>query len=87
MPTLTVPKEIMRKDDELVLVPRKECEAFLQWRKIAEEPKKFKIFKPTSGELKDLKKAREEYKRGEYVVMRNRADLKRELGIASARTR
>lgn len=34
MPTLTMPKEIMRKDDELVRVPRKEYEEFSRWRKV-----------------------------------------------------
>lgn len=30
MPTITIPKEMMRKDDDLVLIPRREYEAFLR---------------------------------------------------------
>lgn len=86
MNTVTIPKTLTR-GEELVIVPRKEYEAFSQWRKTTEQLLKFKTFKPTSVELKDLKKAREEHKRGAYVVIKNRADLERELGIAFKRTR
>lgn len=86
MPTLTIPKEMMRKNDELVLVPRDEYEKFSQWRKIAEYPRKFKTFKPTKSDLQTLKKAREEYQRGEYTIIRNRTDLKHALGITSERS-
>lgn len=78
MPTLTIPKEMMKKDDELVLVPRNEYKAFLQWRKIAEQPRKFKTFKPTLIELKDLKKAREDYKKGKYMTL---DEFERKLGF------
>lgn len=83
MPTITIPKETIKKEDNLIRVPRNEYKAFLQWRKIAEYPREFKTFKPTKSNPRSLKKAREEYKRGEYTVIKNRADLEHALGITS----
>lgn len=80
MPTLTIPKEMMRKEDELVLVPRKEYEAFSQWRKTAEQPLEFKTFKPTKAQLKDLEDARTERRRGVYLTF---DELKQKLGVTN----
>lgn len=68
MPTLTIPKEIIKKEDKLIRVPRNEYKAFLQWRKIAEHPREFKTFKPTKAQLKDLEDARKERRRGVYLT-------------------
>ena len=92
MNTVTIPKEITKGED-LVVMPRKDYEEFLGWQKIIKTteifgpPRKFKTYKPTAAELKELKKAREEHKRGEYVVIKNRAGLERELGITFKRAR
>lgn len=68
----------MKKEDELILVPRKEYEEFSQWRKTAERPRKFKTFKPTSVELKTLKRVREDYKKGKYTTL---DEFERKLGF------
>lgn len=70
MNTVTIPKELARKGD-LVLVPRKEYEAFQSWMKTV------KTFTPTRAQLLDLKRAREDYRRGKFVTL---DELKRELG-------
>ena len=73
MPTLTIPKEMMRKNDDLVLVPRKEYEEFSQWRATA-EPLRAHLFRrftevaPTRVELRALKRGREAMKRGDYLT-------------------
>lgn len=80
MSTLTIPKEMMRKDDDFILVPRNEYKAFLQWRETAEYPRKFKTFKPTKAQLKDLEDARKERGRGVYLTF---DELKQKLGVTN----
>ena len=88
MTTITIPKEMIRKNDDLVLIPRKEYEAFKVWerREEAKPSRTFKTFKPTKAQIRDLKEAREEYQRGEFTIIKNRKDLEHALGIASQRS-
>jgi hypothetical protein len=77
MTTVTIPKELARKGD-LVLVPRKEYEELLL------RGRKFKTVKMTAAQKRDLVQARREYAQGKYVTLE---ELKHELGIAPARAR
>ena len=74
MAIITIPKKLI-KDDDLVVIPRKEYEEFYQWREVA---KLFKTFTPTATQKRDLKKAREEYKQKKYLTL---DELKRRLEI------
>lgn len=60
METIVLPKKIFRED--MVLIPRREYEKFLGWRK-----KGIKVIKPTVEEKKAIKKGRKEKARGEYI--------------------
>ena len=71
---ITIPKEITKKGD-LVLIPRKEYEEILEWREVI---KSFKLFIPTAAQKKDLRKARQDYKKGRYLTIN---ELKRKLEI------
>ena len=51
MATITIPKNLIKNDD-LVIIPRKEYEEFYQWKETA---KSFKTFTPTAAQKKDLK--------------------------------
>lgn len=44
MPTLTIQKETMKKEDNLILVPSNEYKAFLQWRKYEIERRASKTY-------------------------------------------
>ena len=74
MATITIPKNLIKNDD-LVVIPRKEYEEFYQWK---ETGKKFKTFTPTAAQKRDLKKAREDYKQKKYITL---DEFKRRLGI------
>lgn len=74
MTTITISKELIKKND-LIAVPRDIYEEFLDWQK---KMKSVKSFIPTAAEKKDLKKAREDYKKGKYTTL---YELKRRLGI------
>ena len=69
MQTITIPKELAKEGD-LVVIPRIEYEEFLQIRKI------IPMVKPTQKELRALKRGRKEIKSGEYVEW---SKFKREL--------
>ena len=71
---ITIPRELANKDD-LVIIPRKEYEEFFQWRTTM---KSFRIFTPTPALKRDLKKAREDYKKGNYMTVN---EVKRKLEI------
>jgi hypothetical protein len=71
MATITIPKKIT-KGEELVIIPRKDYEEFSQWRKV------IKFFIPTKAQKRNLKKARQEYKKGNYLTIN---ELKRKLEI------
>jgi hypothetical protein len=82
MSTVTIPKKMIRKNDDLVLIPRKEYEAFKVWERREEIklPRTFKTFKPTKAQLKDFEEARREHRKGIYLTL---DELKRKLGIAN----
>lgn len=60
MSVVTIPKQLMR-EKELVLIPKKEYEALLDWK-----GKSFKVAKPTKAELKAIERGRREIKLGKY---------------------
>lgn len=74
MATVTIPKELTQKG-ELIIIPRKEYEKFSNWQKLI---KSFKTFIPTTTEKKMIKRAREDYKKGNYLTI---GELKHKLGI------
>jgi len=76
MLTITIPEKLAKKDD-LVVIPRKEYEEFAKWRDVI---KSFRIFTPTPTQKADLKKAREDYKKGRHLTFN---ELKRRLKIKS----
>jgi hypothetical protein len=78
MTTLTIPKELAKKGD-LVLVPLLEYKEFSDWRKSA---KQFKIFVPTVREKTELRRAREDYKKNKLITIN---ELKRKLEIKNKR--
>ena len=51
MATITIPKNLIKNDD-LVIIPRKEYEEFYQWKEAA---KSFKIFTPTAAQKEILR--------------------------------
>lgn len=65
MVTITIPKNLMKSVDFVVL-PRREYEEFSQWKEVA---KLFKTFTPTAAEKRDLKRAREDYKQGKCMTI------------------
>ena len=60
MQTVTIPKELAR-DGDLIVIPRYEYEEFLQIRKL------IPTVKPTQKELRAIKRGRKEYNAGKYV--------------------
>lgn len=76
MNTITIPKNLIKNDD-LIVLPRKEYEELYQWKEVA---KLFKIFTPTIAQKRDLKKAREDYKQKKYITLN---EFKYKLGIKS----
>lgn len=72
MNTVTIPKRITR-GEELVVIPRKEYEEYLQLRKI------IPVVKMTPAQRRDLEQARKDYKQGKYITLEQ---LEHELGIA-----
>lgn len=69
MNSVTIPKELTNKGD-LVVISRKEYEAFSKWQKMC------KMFTPTAQEKTDLKRARVDYKLGRTMTIN---ELKRKL--------
>lgn len=74
MTTITIPKNLIKNDD-LIIIPRREYEEFYQWKETA---KLFKTFAPTTVQKKDLKKSRDDYKQKKYLTL---DELKRKLAI------
>lgn len=70
---ITIPKKLAQKDD-LVVLPRKEYERFLDWQE------NIRMFKPTPAQKRALKKAREDYKKGNFITI---DELGRKLGFKS----
>lgn len=69
MQTITIPKELARAGD-LVVVPRKEYEQLLGIKKM------IPVVKPTPQELRAIRRGEQEFKQGKYV---NWDDIKHEL--------
>lgn len=74
MPTITIPKELSRRE-EFIAVPRNTYKEFLEWQK---KIKSAKTFKPTEADKKTLAEARRNFPRGEYITLE---ELKRELDL------
>ena len=76
MTTLTIPKELTKEKD-LVVIPKRVYLKFLSMQKKATEPihdlpkppKKIVYFTPTTRELKILKKARKNLAEGKYLTL------------------
>ena len=76
MTTLTIPKELSREKD-LVVIPKRVYLKFLQWQKQAAKPeidlpkppRKIRYFKPTARELKIWRQARKDYAEGKYMTL------------------
>lgn len=60
MNLVTIPREITKKGD-LIIIPRKEYEELLKWQRFL---RTFKEFIPIPNQIKELKEARQEYKKG-----------------------
>jgi len=61
MATITIPKELIKKEKELLLIPRKEYDEFLTLKKM------IKVIKPTKVELRAVEQGRKEMKKGKYI--------------------
>jgi hypothetical protein len=71
MDTITIPRDMVKRDD-LVIIPRKEYEEFLEIRKA------ITVFQPTLSDKRELKGARQEMRKGNYLTIQQ---LKNELDI------
>lgn len=76
MTTLTIPKELAQKGD-LVLIPMKDYEQFSYWKKSI---KPFKTYIPTNAEKRELRSAREDYKKGKFITVN---ELRHKLAVKS----
>lgn len=72
MTTITIPKDLA-SGEKLVAVPHKIYEEFLVWQK---KYKSAKTFKPTSSEKKSLSRARNNFRKGEFITL---DDLRHDL--------
>lgn len=77
MNTITIPKNLIKNDD-LVIVPRKEYENLLSRQKM------IPVARLSLSEKKLLEKARKEMDRGEYLTLK---ELEHDLGIANRKSR
>ena len=72
MSVITIPKQL-GKNDDLVIIPKREYKELLSWKnRIVKE------IKPTRAELKAIEKGRREIAEGNYVTL---SELKKELGF------
>ena len=74
MVTKTLSKNLI-KNDNWVVIPRKEYEEFYEWKETA---RLFKTFAPTAAQKRDLKKARDDYKQKKYLTLN---EFKRRLAV------
>lgn len=72
MTTITIPKKLANRDD-LVVIPRREYEKLLAFKKIKE-------FAPTAAEKKALARARKNFVKGNITTLK---ELKNELGLSN----
>ena len=78
MPTITIPKTLI-KEKELVIIPRKEYEAFLQLKKFKKTYiRKHEEIKLTPYQKSIFKKAEQRIASGEFYTINK---LKSKLGI------
>ncbi|MBI2676750.1 MAG: hypothetical protein HYX21_02260 [Candidatus Yanofskybacteria bacterium] len=70
MPTPAITKKLTQKGD-FVIIPRKEYEEFLKFNS---RP----VYKPTKTESRMIKRAREDFKKGNYITLE---ELKKKLGF------
>ena len=70
MATVTIPKELAKKGD-LVLIPKEEYEALLTGKR------RIKTFKPTVAQKRALREARKQISKGHYLTLNQ---LRHELG-------
>jgi len=63
MNIITIPKKMAQKDD-LIILPRKEYEELIAFRKIKE-------FKPTPAQKKDLVQARKDFAKEKYIKLKD----------------
>lgn len=61
MTLVTIPKKLARKGD-LAIVPRREYEEFLEFKKARE-------FTPTAAERKALARARRDFRKGNFLTL------------------
>ena len=69
MTLITIPKKMAQKGD-LAIVPRKEYEEFLEFKKI-------RTFRLTAAQRRALRRARRDFARGNYITL---DQLRREMG-------
>lgn len=65
-------------NDDLVIIPRKDYEELSRLRKV------IPLIELTPSQKRDLKQARKEFGRGEYITLKQ---LENELGIAAKKAR
>lgn len=70
MTTITIPKELVKKGEELVIIPREEYDRFLALER------SIPTFKPTRSEFLAIRRGRKDMKEGKYIEWRQ---LKHEL--------
>ena len=73
MTTVTIPRKLPKKGD-LVVIPKKEYEEFLSFRKT------FRIARPTKGEMRAIQQGRREFQQGKFITL---GKLKNELARRS----
>ena len=73
MGTVTIPKELTKKGD-LVVIPRSEYEEFLSFRRA------FRITQPTKAEKRAIDRGRKEFRQGKFIALEK---LKNELARRS----
>ena len=76
MTALIIPKEMIRKDDDLVLISRKEYEAFSRARVAAP------TIKMTQKEKREWEQAKKDYRAGKFVTL---DALEHELDLTRSR--
>jgi len=60
---IAIPKNLA-KQGELIILPRREYDEFLNWKKAV------RIFKPTPAQKRDLTEARKDFAKGTYFKLR-----------------
>lgn len=75
MNTITIPRKVT-KGEELVVIPRKVYEEYLQLRRF------IPVIKMTGAEKREWGKAKKDYEQGKYVTL---TEFERELDITHKR--